>query len=114
MTLSIEMTPACSSPCAGPTGTSLDRPLTVDAMGAAVALTHPDTGPASFRFGPRRGALLRGADPEENARAGTEPAVDGPGAARLPRTRAGQRDEKVAGAYLSPPVPRPSRPEMAQ
>ena len=34
--------------------------------------------------------------------------------ARLPRTRAGRRDEKVAGAYLSPPGPRPSRPEMAQ
>lgn len=90
MTLSIEMAPACSSPCAGPTGTWLDRPLTVDAMGAAVALTHPDMGPAPFRFGPRRGTLLRGADPGENARAGTEPAVDGPGGARLPRRRAGR------------------------
>lgn len=36
MTLSIEMAPACSSPCADPTGTWLDRPLTVDAMGTAV------------------------------------------------------------------------------
>ena len=36
MTLSIEMALACSSPRAGPTGTWLDRPLTVDVMGATV------------------------------------------------------------------------------
>ena len=36
MTLSIEMAPACLSPCAGPTGTWLDRPLTVDVMGTTV------------------------------------------------------------------------------
>ena len=52
--------------------------------------------PTPFRFGPRRGALLRGADPGENARAGTEPAVDGPGAARLPHRRAGPAGDLAA------------------
>ena len=42
MTLSIEMAPACSSPCAGPTGTSLDRPLTVARPNPHLSVTRAE------------------------------------------------------------------------